>query len=77
MGEEKCKSQEKKKRMKYESSLEYCGKRKRCYKVVQNEGKAQHEILAYSIMCIIKSFEKFSLHESYYVSNSMKSLEPL
>ena len=35
MGDEKCKSQEKrKKRMKYESSLEYCGKRKRCYKVV-------------------------------------------
>ena len=33
MGEEKCKSQEKKK-MKYESSLEYCGKRKRWYKVV-------------------------------------------
>ena len=31
MGNEKCKSQEKKKkkRMKYESSLEYCGKRKR------------------------------------------------
>ena len=31
MGDEKCKSQEKKKkkRMKYESSLEYCGKRKR------------------------------------------------
>ena len=39
MGDEKCKSQEekkkkKKKRMKYESSLEYCGKRKRWYKVV-------------------------------------------
>ena len=24
-----------------------------------------------------KGFEKFSLHESYYVSNSMKTLEPL
>ena len=39
MGDEKCKSQEKKKKekkwnMKYESSLEYCGKRKRWYKVV-------------------------------------------
>ena len=38
MGDEKCKSQEKKnkekKRMKFESSLEYCGKRKRWYKVV-------------------------------------------
>ena len=36
MGDEKCRSQEKKKkkRMKYESSLEYCGKRKRWYKVV-------------------------------------------
>ena len=38
MGDEKCKSQEKKKkekkRMKYESSLEYCGKRKRWCKVV-------------------------------------------
>ena len=64
--------------MKYESSLEYCGKRKRCYKVVQNEEKAQQEYLAYVTMYIVKSFEKFSLHESYYdVSNSMKSLEPL
>ena len=33
--------------MKYESSFKYCGKRKRCYKVVQNEAKAQHEYLAY------------------------------
>ena len=63
--------------MKYESSLKYCGKRNRCYKVVQNEAKAQHEYLAYITMCIVKSFEKFSLHESYYVSNSMKSLKPL
>ena len=63
--------------MKYESSLEYCEKRKRCYKVIQNEAKAQHEYLAYVTMCIVKSFEKFSLHESYYVSNSMKTLEPL
>ena len=35
MGDEKCKiKEEKKKRMKYESCLEYCGKRKRWYKVV-------------------------------------------
>ena len=55
MGDEKCKSQEKKKkkkRMKYESSLEYCGKRKRCYKVVQNEGKTQHEYLAYVLYAL-------------------------
>ena len=39
-----------KKRLKYESSLEYCGKRKRCYKVVWNEGKAQHQFLAY-VLC--------------------------
>ena len=54
MRNEKCKSQEKKKkkRMKNESSFEYFGKRKRCYKVVQNEGKAQHEFLAY-VLCAL------------------------
>ena len=76
MGEEKSKSQEKKKRMKYESSLEYCGKRKRYYKVVQNEAKAQHEYLAYVTMCFVKSFEKFSMNLIMSL-NSMKSLEPL
>ena len=64
--------------MKYELSLEDCGKRKRYYKVVQNEAKAQHEYLAYVTMCIMKSFEKFFfLYESYYVSKLYEIFGPI
>ena len=83
MGDEKCKSQEKKKRMKYESSLEFVEKEKDvtillCLKKSCLEWrKGPTWIFGLCIMCFVKSFEKLFCMILIMSLNSMKSMEPL
>ena len=60
--------------MKYESSLEFVEKEKDVTKLFRMKERPN---MNFWPMYFVKSFEKFSLHESYYVFNSMKSLELL
>ena len=60
--------------MKYESSLEYCEERKRCYKVCRIKERPN---MNFWPMYYVKSFEKLFCMNLIMSLYSMKSLEPV